>query len=104
MSNIHKLISGDKEYTLNFNSYAIMQAYKKYGTEGLSKVETENPFGFIFDMIKFGLSDNGRKEWDDADVHDIIDNIGGINSDRIKEISGWIASAFGVPESKKKDE
>lgn len=105
MSNIHKILSNDKEYTLNFNSYAVMQVYKKYGSEGLAEVETSRPLEFIFDMIKYGLSDNGRKTIEDCDVYDFIDGLGGITSPVVTtEIGGYIRKAFEVPETKKKGE
>lgn len=105
MGNIHKVISNEKEYTLNFNSYAIMQVYKKYGSEGLAEVEVNKPLEFIFDMIRFGLMDNGRKTIEDADVYDFIDGLGGITSESVtKDIGGYIRKAFEVPESKKKDD
>lgn len=103
MGRIYKLVSGDKEYTLNFNSYAVMQAYKKYGTDGLDEVAANQPFEFLFEMIRFALSDNGRNTLHDADVYDFIDGVGGIASETVtKEIGSWIKEAFQVPEEPKK--
>lgn len=103
--NIYKIKSNDQEFTLNFNSYAVMMVYKKYGSEGLAEVETSRPLEFIFDMIRFGLSDNGRKTIEDADVYDFIDGLGGITSPTVTtEIGGYIRKAFEVPETKKKDD
>jgi len=105
MGKLHTIKVNEVEHALNFNSYAVMQAYKKYGAEGLETVMSNDPFSFLFDMLKFGLSNNGRKEWSDADVYDLIDNIGGINSELFIQISGWMREAFETPsESSKKNE
>ena len=82
-----------------------MQVYKKYGTDGLATVQEQQPFEFMFDMIKFGLSDNGRKALEDSDVYEFIDGIGGVTSETfLQDIGGWIREAFQVPEAKKKAE
>jgi len=73
MGKLHHITVNNVDHVLNFNSYAVMQAYKKYGAEGLENVMATDPFSFLFDMLKFGLSNNGRKEWSDADVYDLID-------------------------------
>lgn len=99
---IHKIISGEKEYTLNFGSYAIMQVYRKHGVEGLNTITIHD---LNFDMIKFGLAENGQKEISDSDVYEFIDGLeGGMYGDLFKtDINRLVQSAFNVPETKKNE-
>lgn len=103
MGNIHKIVSAEKEFTLNFNSYAVMQLYKKYGAEGLETITVSD---LNFDMIRWGLSENGRVNVSEAEVYDFIDGIGGVNSDMFLEtIKDLVFQALKIPvESKKKEE
>lgn len=103
MGKLHTIKINEQEYTLNFNSYAVMQAYKKYGADGLENVMATDPFSFLFDMLKFGLSDNGRKDWPEYQVYDLIDGLGGINSEGFIQLSGWMREAFETPESSRSD-
>jgi hypothetical protein len=101
---IHTIQAGDKKYTLNFNSYAVMQAFRKYGAEGLATV-TKNELNF--DMIRWGMSKNGSVEVAEQEVYDFIDQIGGVFGDVFgTEIYSYVLSAFNIPqaESKKKEE
>lgn len=100
---VHTIEANGAQHVLNFNSYAVMQCYRKYGADGLERAMANDPFSFLFDMLKFGLSDNGRKEWQDADVYDLIDGMGGITSDVFVNVSTWMKEAFEVPVSKKKE-
>jgi hypothetical protein len=101
---IHTIKTKDRDYVLNFNSYAVMQAFRKYGAEGLATV-TKNELNF--DMIKWGGSKNGSLEVSDQDVYDMIDAIGGVFGDTFGvEIYGYVLEAFNIPTeaSKKKEE
>ena len=100
----HKISSNGVEYELNFNSYAIMMIMKKHNNDLSNLADTQA----AFDMIKFGLSDNGRNDISDPEVYDFIDGLeGGALGDDIKKISKWIFEAFKIPEAleaKKKEE
>jgi len=101
---IHTVKTEDKEYVLNFNSYAVMQAFRKYGAEGLATV-TRNDLNF--DMIKFGMSENGSVTVTDAEVYKFIDGIGGVFGEQFTgDLTNWVLEAFNIPttESKKKEE
>lgn len=98
---IHVLKTPEKEYTLNFNSYAVMQAFRKYGAEGLASV-TRNELNF--EMIRWGLSNNGAKAVEEAEVYELIDSIGGLFSEQFTELSGWVLEAFNIPSDSKKKE
>jgi hypothetical protein len=103
MSHIHKIKSGEQEYTINLGSYAIMHIYRKHGIDGLDTISVND---LNFDMIKLGLSENGSKEISDSDVYSFIDGLeGGMFGDIFKEtITNWVLSAFNIPETKKKEE
>lgn len=103
MGKLHNIQVNGVDHVVNFNSYAVMQAYKKYGAEGLETVMQSDPFSFLFDMLKFGLSDNGRKEWSESEVYDLIDGMGGINSEGFIQLSGWMREAFETPESSRSE-
>jgi hypothetical protein len=101
---IHTIQAGDKKYTLNFNSYAVMQAFRKYGAEGLATV-TKNELNF--DMIRWGMSKNGSVEVSETEVYSFVDEIGGVFGEVFgTEIYGYVLAAFNIPssESKKKEE
>ena len=101
---IHTIQAGDKKYTLNFNSYAVMQAFRKYGAEGLATV-TKNELNF--DMIRWGMSKNGSVEVAEQEVYDFIDQIGGVFGEVFgTEIYNYVLAASNIPqtESKKKEE
>ena len=81
-----------------------MMCFRKYGADGLATV-TKNDLNF--DMIKFGLSENGKLDIPDAYVYDFIDAIGGVFGETFgTEIYNYVLAAFNIPstESKKKEE
>jgi len=101
---IHTIKTADRDYVLNFNSYAVMQAFRKYGAEGLATV-TKNDLNF--DMISWGLSKNGNVTVLDSEVYQFIDEVGGVFGEVFgTEIYGYVLEAFNIPstESKKKEE
>jgi len=101
---IHTIKTKDQEYVLNFNSYAVMQAFRKYGAEGLATV-TKNELNF--DMIRWGMSKNGSAEVSETEVYAFVDEIGGVFGETFgTEIYGYVLAAFNIPstESKKKEE
>lgn len=98
---IHTIKIEGKEYVLNFNSYAVMQAFRKYGAEGLASV-TRNELNF--EMIRWGLSQNGSKVVEEAEVYELIDSIGGLFSEQFSELSAWVLEAFNIPSDSKKKE
>lgn len=102
--NVHKVKIEDKEYVLNFNSYAVMMLYRNYTLEQLAQVGV---YELNFNMIRWGLSENGRVEVTEPEVYDFIDGIGGAASEMfLKTLTEWITSAVQIKSepSKKKEE
>lgn len=98
----HTIQGEDRIYVLNFNSYAVMHLFRKYGADGLNDAPLQD---VNFDMIRWGLSDNGRADVEDVDVYDFIDDIGGVMSDNfLITIRDWVFASITVPEVKKKEE
>jgi hypothetical protein len=103
MGKLHTIRVNEQEHVLNFNSYAVMQAYKKYGAEGIDTALMEDPFTFLMDMLQWGLSDNGRKQWKEAELCDVIDQSGGLPF-LTGQVADWIKEAFIIPVDSKKNE
>lgn len=98
----HTIKGEEKEYLLNFNSYAVMQLFRKYGAEGLGTAPLQD---VNFDMVKWGISENGSKEVKDSEVYELIDDIGGATGDNfLVVIRDWVFASITTPEVKKKEE